>query len=218
MFVISVFGLEKSRRVFDGLYHCLKFRWNRCSSFNNVQVLIFNEFGLKCISTAPKLRFWGLYPVNGEQPYRDSKKVSACVRKHVIRRIDRFRAAHPFIQPLKFYAFRSSGSIYTPSNTWFPGSTRFSIPNGILIGSAVFAQLTTGGPYTLQWAAPLPSKLPVRIRGSGPPSNTWFLESTRAHNPKRHFDRFSRFLQGLQLTDRPTDQQTDRSITTLLGR
>jgi len=213
-----VFGLEKSRRVFDGLYHCLKFRWNRCSSFNNVQVLIFNEFGLKCISTAPKLRFWGLYPVNGEQPYRDSKKVSACVRKHVIRRIDRFRAAHPFIQPLKFYAFRSSGSIYTPSNTWFPGSTRFSIPNGILIGSAVFAQLKAEDPYTYKLQCHrLPQKCPYPW-GIWTPSNTWFLESTRAHNPKRHFDRFSRFLQGLQLTDRPTDQQTDRSITTLLGR
>jgi len=29
--------------------------------------------------------------------------------------------------------------VCTPSNTWFPGPTRLSIPNGISIGSAVFA-------------------------------------------------------------------------------
>jgi len=34
-----------------------------------------------------------------------------------------------------------------PLNTWFLGSTRLSILNGISIGSAVFAQLTTERPY-----------------------------------------------------------------------
>jgi len=28
-----------------------EFGWNRCSTFDNVQVLIFNEFGLKCLFT-----------------------------------------------------------------------------------------------------------------------------------------------------------------------
>jgi len=37
----------------------------------------------------------------------------------------------------------SRGWIWTPSNTWFPGPTRINIPNGIFIGSAVFAGLTT---------------------------------------------------------------------------
>ena len=34
------------------------------------------------------------------------------------------------------------GGIRTPSNTWFPGSTRVLNPNGISIGAAVFAGLT----------------------------------------------------------------------------
>jgi len=39
------------------------------------------------------------------------------------------------------------------SNTWFLWSTRLSIPNGILIGSAVYAQLTADSPYTHPLAA-----------------------------------------------------------------
>jgi len=37
----------------------------------------------------------------------------------------------------------SHGGSVPPSNTWFLGSTRLSTPNGISIGSAVFASLTT---------------------------------------------------------------------------
>ena len=33
--------------------------------------------------------------------------------------------------------------IWTPSNTWFPGPTRLPNPNGMSIGSAVFAGLTS---------------------------------------------------------------------------
>ena len=32
------------RQVFGGIYHCAKFGWNRRSSFNNMQVLVFNVF------------------------------------------------------------------------------------------------------------------------------------------------------------------------------
>jgi len=42
--------------------------------------------------------------------------------------------------------------------------TQVHTTNGISISSAVFAQLTAEGPYTLQWAAPSPSKLPLRVR------------------------------------------------------
>ena len=41
-------------------------------------------------------------------------------------------------------------------------ATRLHTPNGISTGSAVFALLTAEGPYTLQQAAPFPSKLPPR--------------------------------------------------------
>ena len=39
--------LDHPRRVFGGICHCAKFGWNLCSSFENMQVFIFNEFGLK---------------------------------------------------------------------------------------------------------------------------------------------------------------------------
>jgi len=76
--------------------------------------------------------------------------------------------------------------IYTPSNTRFLGLTPFSIPNGMSIGSAVFAQLTAESPYTkLQWIAPFPLKIAPLHRGFGHPSNTWFWfpEPTQVHNP-----------------------------------
>jgi len=45
-----------------------------------------------------------------------------------------------------------------PSNTLFLRPILAQIPNGISIGSVVFAQLTTECPHTLQWAAPSPLK------------------------------------------------------------
>jgi len=40
-----------------------------------------------------------------------------------------------------------------PFNVWFLEPTQAHNPNGILIGSAIFAQLTAECPYTLQLAA-----------------------------------------------------------------
>jgi len=50
------------RRAFSGLYHCAKFVWNRYSSFDNMQVFRFREFGLKTPIHAPKLGFLGVWP------------------------------------------------------------------------------------------------------------------------------------------------------------
>ena len=44
---------------FGGLYHCAKFGWNRCSSFDNMHVFRFHEFGLKKPIHAPKLGVLG---------------------------------------------------------------------------------------------------------------------------------------------------------------
>jgi len=68
-----------------------------------------------------------------------------------------------------------------------------SIPNCISIGSTVFAQLTAERPYTLQWTAPFPSKLPLRM----------VPLAHRSPQPKRHLDRFSCFR--AHDRDRPTD-------------
>jgi len=67
--------------------------------------------------------------------------------------------------------------------TRFLGPIRTHNPNGILIGSAIFAQMTVGCPYTLQWDAPFLQKLPLPMGGSGPPCNTWFPGPTRVLNP-----------------------------------
>ena len=53
---------DHPRRAFGCLYHCAKFGWNRCSSFDNMHVFRFCEFGLKAPIHAPKLGFWGFCP------------------------------------------------------------------------------------------------------------------------------------------------------------
>jgi len=45
-----------------------------------------------------------------------------------------------------------TGASAHPSNTWFIRSTQLSVPNGILIGSAVFVQLKPEGPYACSTA------------------------------------------------------------------
>jgi len=54
-----------------------------------------------------------------------------------------------------------------PHLMWFPGPTRLSNPNCMLISTAVFAQLMAEGPYTLQWTDISHSKLPFSW-ASGP--------------------------------------------------
>jgi len=60
--------------------------------------------------------------------------------------------------PFSLKIAASSGEICTPSYTWFLGTIRAHNPNGILIGSGVFAQLCAECPYSLQWATLLPLK------------------------------------------------------------
>jgi len=89
-------------------------------------------------------------------------------------------------------------------NTWFLGSSQLSFPNGILIGSAVFAHLTAECPYTLQLAIPSPSKLPPPVVGSGYPSNTRFLGPSES-SAQTAFRAVSRFCRA-HYCDRPTDR------------
>jgi len=74
--------LDNPQRVFGDIYHCAKFSWNGCSSLDNTQVLIFNEFGFKMPTLTPKIGFFG------ELTHRDPNNAPP-VQKHVIRRIDR---------------------------------------------------------------------------------------------------------------------------------
>jgi len=74
-----------------------------------------------------------------------------------------------------------------PSNTWFLGSTQLSIPNGISIGSAVFAELTVESPV-LYNGHPFPPKLPPSHGG-----RIWTPWVHSSIQPKHHLDWFSRF-------------------------
>jgi len=81
-FVMRVFG--PPRRAFGGLYHCAKFGCNRYSSFNNMQLLLFRDLGLKTIIDAPKIGvFGGFEPLNRELCHRNPKR-HFLARKHVI--------------------------------------------------------------------------------------------------------------------------------------
>ena len=53
---------DHPQRIFGGLYRCAKFGWNRWSSFDNMPVLIFCEFGLNMPIHAPKCFLGDLTP------------------------------------------------------------------------------------------------------------------------------------------------------------
>jgi len=50
---------DHPRRLLGGLYRCAKFGWNRCSTFDNIKVVIFRAFGLKTPHHAPKILVFG---------------------------------------------------------------------------------------------------------------------------------------------------------------
>ena len=77
--------LDHPRRAFGGLYHCAKFGWNRYSSFDNTQVLLFRGLGLKTPIHTPKIGvLWEFDPLNGELSHRDPQKALPCAEtRHV---------------------------------------------------------------------------------------------------------------------------------------
>jgi len=67
-----------------------------------------------------------------------------------------------------------------PHPTRFLGPIWPRKPNSILIGSAVFVQMTEECPYTLQWDAPFPLKIAPSHRGShslSPPKSSTLTAS-----------------------------------------
>ena len=79
------------------------------------------------------------------------------------------------------WAAPSPSKLPLPTGIWFRRPSGVLNPNSISIGSAVSAQLIAEHPYTLQWAT-LPRQSCPFLRGSGSPSNTWFLGPIWAHN------------------------------------
>jgi len=91
-----------------------------------------------------------------------------------------------------------------------PWPIRADNPNGISIGSAVFAQMTAECPYTLQCSAPSPLKIAPSHGGIWTPSNTWFLGPTSVLNPNGIAIGAAVFAGLTTVTDRQTDPPTDR--------
>jgi len=73
-FVVFVFGPPTDSIVggFITLQNLVG-TWNRCNSFGNMEVLIFNEFFLRMLIRPPRWRFGGFDPLNREQLHRDSQ-------------------------------------------------------------------------------------------------------------------------------------------------
>jgi len=94
---------------------------------------------------------------------------------------------------------------------WSP--IRAHNPNGISIGSAVFAQMTAQCAYTLQWDASSPPQNCPFPWGNWTTSNTWFPGPTWVLNQTASRS-VQPFLQGSLVwqTDKPTDDAT-RSVT-----
>jgi len=95
-----------------------------------------------------------------------------------------------------------------PHLTRFLGPIQAHSPNGISIGSAVFAQMTAVSLY-FTMGRPIPPQNCPFPWGTWTPSNTRFLGPTES-SIQRHLDRFGR-LCGAHYCDRPTNRQTDRS-------
>jgi len=70
--------VSPTRKVFGGLYHCIEFGCNRCSNFDNMQVSVFCDFGLKMPIHDP-YGFCGIWPpLSGELYQRCHKKIHLC--------------------------------------------------------------------------------------------------------------------------------------------
>ena len=66
--------LDHPRRAFGGLYHCVKCVWNRSSSFGNMHVSLFREFGLTMPIHAPKMGFGGIWSPKWERYQQNPKR------------------------------------------------------------------------------------------------------------------------------------------------
>ena len=114
-------------------------------TFDNNQVLIFNDFDLTMPIDAARMFLGDLIPPK-------SNLIAILLVQITSDWSTRFYTAQPFAQPPQSYALqrtRQSLKVSIPvrassraSNTAFTGPTRLRIPNGILIGS-VTVQVTT---------------------------------------------------------------------------
>ena len=134
------------------------------------------------------------------------------------------RSVESFLDRSRQSVVRHIGAtLWIRLNSCFLRPTRVHNPNYKSISSTVFAQITAGRPYTLQWASISP-KIASSHRKIWISSNLWFLWLIWTHNPNgisigsAVFAGFS-CSSLVRQTDRPTDRPTGhatRSVT--IGR
>ena len=94
-----------------------------------------------------------------------------------------------------------------PSNMWFPGPTQLSIPNCILIGTAVLHSSRQGVPILHKWSAISPPQNCQFALGISTPILHMVPWAHLSFCPKQHLKRFSHFCRAHD-RDRPTDHTT----------
>jgi len=123
-------------------------------------------------------------------------RIKLCVASYHTTKVMAHQMPKPVIANCapKFVAMATSLSTYgPPSNTWFLQSIQAHNPNGIPIGSAVFAQTTVECPYTLQWDAHSPPKICPFPWGDLDPIQYMVARAHPSPQPKRQLDRCSCF-------------------------
>jgi len=202
-----------------------KIGWNRCSSFDNMQVLISNEFGLEMPIHDPNTAFL-FYSLNGKQLHRDPQK-HLLVRKHVTRRIEHkcrstsFWTGYCFTQSPKCYVLQ--WAIHSAKRA----PSHWSICTHLIHGSLAppdsasetasqsFSDFCIAHGRASQWAAHSPQNCPFPW-GIWTASNIWFLGPIRALNPNGISIGLAVFAGLTSVTDRQTDRRKDhatRSVT-----
>ena len=69
---------DHTRRTYGCLYHCAKFNWNPCSSFDNMHVFRFRKFAGKRLFTTWKGVFGRVWPLKLWAIQKKTKKIHPC--------------------------------------------------------------------------------------------------------------------------------------------
>jgi len=72
---------DHPQRLLGGLCRCAQFGWNRCSTFDNMKVLIFYAFGLKTHVHAPKIGVLGGFDSLSREQYQCDYQKALTVAK-----------------------------------------------------------------------------------------------------------------------------------------
>jgi len=102
---------------------------------------------------------------------------------------------------------------WSPSNTTMPGPTALTTPNNSSIGSCISHTTMQQSPHWWQWDAPnSPSKLPLPLQRSPPPSNTPILRPTPVMIPNGIWIHSVVWLQYTFRTNRHNDRWSWRQV------